>query len=199
MPQRPPHILLGCCTRLDAELAILVSSADGTLPARPTSGRGLDHDAAQLSADLLGRAPSWMTQVAAVDEGGDLVILFAAVVPAGAPAPQGYEWQPLGSRPGPWARRVLAALRDRLHAEPIAFHLLPERFTLSELQEMYSLLMERKLHKASFRRTLMAAHVVAPTDEWRSEGRGRPAQLFRYAPRGRRGNAHRAVRFEFRG
>ena len=34
-----------------------------------------------------------------------------------------------------------------------------------------------------------------PTEEWRSEGRGRPAQLFRYAPTRRR-NAPRGVRFE---
>jgi hypothetical protein len=39
---------------------------------------------------------------------------------------------------------------------------------------------------------------VEPTDEWRSEGRGRPAQLFRYAPRKRRGG-RRGVRFELLG
>ena len=33
------------------------------------------------------------------------------------------------------------------------------------------------------------------TDEWRSEGRGRPAQLFRYAPRKRR-SQRRGVRFD---
>jgi hypothetical protein len=33
-------------------------------------------------------------------------------------------------------------------------------------------------------------------DEWRSEGRGRPAQLFRYLPKKRR-RAHRGMRFDF--
>jgi hypothetical protein len=42
---------------------------------------------------------------------------------------------------------------------------------------------------------LQASYLVEPTDEWRSEGRGRPAQLFRYAPRKRRG-ARRGVRFD---
>lgn len=199
MAPRAPRLLLGCCTRVEAGLALLVRSVDGALPSRSTTGDGLDHDAALLATDTLGAAPAWITQVAAYDEGRELCILFAAVVPSGTAAPPGHEWQPLGARSGPWARRVIDALRERLDAEPVAFHLLPERFTLSELQEVYALLLERKLHKASFRRTLMAAHVVAPTDEWRSEGRGRPAQLFRYAPRGRRGNARRAVRFEFRG
>jgi hypothetical protein len=36
---------------------------------------------------------------------------------------------------------------------------------------------------------------VEATDEWRNEGRGRPAQFYRFAPRKRRG-ARRAVRFD---
>ena len=42
---------------------------------------------------------------------------------------------------------------------------------------------------------IQAAFLVEPTDEWRSEGRGRPAQLYRYAPRRRRGT-RRSVRFD---
>ena len=42
--------------------------------------------------------------------------------------------------------------------------------------------------------SVCAAWLVEPTDEWRSEGRGRPAQLFRYAPKKRRGG-RRGVRF----
>jgi hypothetical protein len=81
---------------------------------------------------------------------------------------------------------------------PVAFRLLPHAFTLSELQQAYELLLSRRLHKASFRRALQAAYLVEPTDEWRSEGRGRPAQLFKYAPRKRRGG-HRSVRFDLIG
>jgi 8-oxo-dGTP diphosphatase len=76
---------------------------------------------------------------------------------------------------------ALQALRERLERSHIAFRLLPPTFTLSQLQEVYELLLGRRLHKASFRRALHAAAVVEPTDEWRSEGRGRPAQLFRKA------------------
>jgi 8-oxo-dGTP diphosphatase len=87
-------------------------------------------------------------------------------------------------------------IQDRLDQAPIAFRLLPSTFTLSELQQMYELLLGKRLHKASFRRALQAASLVEPTDEWRSEGRGRPAQLFRYAPKKRR-RLHRGVRFDF--
>jgi hypothetical protein len=89
-------------------------------------------------------------------------------------------------------------VRDRLDYAPVAFRLLPVEFTLSELQQTYEMLLGRRLHKASFRRALQAAWLVEPTDEWRSEGRGRPAQLFRYAPRRRRGN-RRGVRFDLLG
>jgi hypothetical protein len=85
-----------------------------------------------------------------------------------------------------------------LNIAPIAFRMLPVEFTLSELQQVYELLLGRRLHKASFRRALQGAYLVEPTDSWRSEGRGRPAQLFRYAPRKRRG-VRRSVRFELLG
>jgi 8-oxo-dGTP diphosphatase len=87
-------------------------------------------------------------------------------------------------------------MQSRLDQAPIAFRLLPATFTLSELQQTYELLLGKRLHKASFRRALQGAWLVEPTDEWRSEGRGRPAQLFRYAPKKRR-RQHRGVRFDF--
>jgi 8-oxo-dGTP diphosphatase len=72
---------------------------------------------------------------------------------------------------------------------------LPQRFTLSDLQRVYEIMLGRRLHKASFRRALQAATLVEPTDEWRSEGRGRPAQLFRYAPKRKR-RVRRGLRFD---
>jgi len=87
-------------------------------------------------------------------------------------------------------------MQSRLDQAPIAFRLLPATFTLSELQQIYELLLGKRLHKASFRRALQAARLVEPTDEWRSEGRGRPAQLFRYLPKKRR-RVQRGVRFDF--
>ena len=86
-------------------------------------------------------------------------------------------------------------IRSQIDQSPVAFRLLPTTFTLSELQSIYERLLGRRLHKASFRRALQAAYLVEPTEEWRSEGRGRPAQLFRYAPKKRRAT-RRGVRFD---
>jgi 8-oxo-dGTP diphosphatase len=130
-----------------------------------------------------------------------LTVPFVGVVGPSAAARDGAVWHPLDALPvlAPRHRTIAESALDtlRLHMDlaPVAFRLLAPMFTLAELQQVYELLLGRRLHKASFRRALQSAYLVAPTDEWRSEGRGRPAQLFRYAPSKRRG-AHRSVRFD---
>jgi 8-oxo-dGTP diphosphatase len=150
-----------------------------------------------------------MEQVGAFGDGkkhpsdAEISIAFAALAPLGTPAPEAgnYAWfkldalPPLAERDAIMVASSVAAVRDRMDLSPVAFRLLPSSFTLSELQQMYELLLGKRLHKASFRRALQAAWLVEPTDEWRSEGRGRPAQLYRYAPKKRR-KARRGVRFD---
>jgi len=172
----------------------------------------LEDTAARLARATLGAGPALIGQIGAFGNrrrhpsGAAVSVAFLGLVPAGAPAPVGGDtaWFPADEPPGlaPRVRAMLdgalAAVRTRLDREPIAFRLLPATFTLSQLQEIYEILLGRRLHKASFRRALHAAWLVEPTDEWRSEGRGRPAQLFRYAPRKRRGG-RRGVRFDVLG
>ena len=174
----------------------------------PRGDETLEEAARRIAAGPLGAQPTLLEQVAAFADDrrhpgdADISIAYVGLIPAGDPARVGEDaWFPLGELPAlpPRHRTILdsafQAVQARLDQSPIAFGLLPATFTLSELQEIYELLLGRRLHKASFRRSLHAAWVVEPTDEWRSEGRGRPAQLFRYAPRKRRGS-RRGVRFE---
>jgi len=168
----------------------------------------IDSEAAKLSKKTLGTAPSLVEQTAAFGDGrrhpsgAELSVAFLALVDqdAGKDVAGDASWHavddlpPLPPRQRAMLEGVLTSLRTRLDQSPIAFHLLPSIFTLTQLQEIYELLLGRRLHKASFRRSLHAAWLVEPTDEWRSEGRGRPAQLFRYAPKKRRGS-RRGVRF----
>ena len=168
----------------------------------------IDDEAAGLSRNTLGTAPSLIEQAGAFGDGrrhpsgGALSVAFLALVDreTGEDVKGDAAWHPVDDLPPlpPRQRAMLesvrSSLRTRLDQSPIAFHLLPSIFTLTQLQEIYELLLGRRLHKASFRRSLHAAWLVEPTDEWRSEGRGRPAQLFRYAPKKRRGS-RRGVRF----
>ena len=176
---------------------------------RVGSGDVLDDAARRLVRQVARVEPAWMEQVGAFGDGkrgasdAELSICYVAVVAQGADSRTGDEctWLPAEDSPtlSPRQRvmldRSLGTLRARMDHAPIAFRLLPSVFTLSDLQQTYELLLGRRLHKASFRRALQAAFLVEPTDSWRSEGRGRPAQLFRYAPRRRR-SGRRGVRFD---
>lgn len=205
---------LVCCRADDRHLAVLVHALPKGAVTLPwtTLGEGVAFDAAaaRLARERLGCAPSWIAALGVAGEGqahpsgAPLSVTFVAVVPTDTAAPDGMQWVPVSDLPvlPPRQRAMVpaavAALRDRMDLVPIAFRMLPSAFTLTELQRTYELLLGRRLHKASFRRALQAAYLVEPTDAWRSEGRGRPAQLFRYSPRKRR-LSRRPVRFELLG
>ena len=77
---------------------------------------------------------------------------------------------------------ALVRLRAKLGYTNIAFHLLPERFTFSELQETYETILARRLDKRNFRRRVIASGILLETDEKRREGSHRPATLYRFRP-----------------
>lgn len=76
---------------------------------------------------------------------------------------------------------ALRRLRYKLEYSAVGFELLPESFTLSELQYTYEIILGEKLDKRNFRRRVLEAGVIEPTPSMRS-GEGRPARLFRYKP-----------------
>ena len=202
-------------TAMRNELAVLLTRSASererwSLPWRLSqSGESLDVAAAKSGEEALGEQPSWIEQIGAFGDGRrhpsdtEVSVAFVALAPHETASPRsGYTWFPMSDLPplSPRQRAMVEAatrvMQSRLDQAPIAFRLLPATFTLSELQQMYELLLGKRLHKASFRRALQAAWLVEPTDEWRSEGRGRPAQLFRYSPKKKR-RLHRGVRFDF--
>jgi hypothetical protein len=78
------------------------------------------------------------------------------------------------------AATALSRLRGKLGYRPLVFELLPDRFTLTELQETVEALSGGLLHKQNFRRMVETAGLVEMTGESRSEGRGRPARLYQF-------------------
>ena len=77
---------------------------------------------------------------------------------------------------------ALVRLRAKLGYTNIAFYLLPERFTLSELQETYETILAGRLDKRNFRRRVIASGILLQTEEKRREGSHRPATLYRFKP-----------------
>ena len=174
----------------------------------PLAGEAFEDAASRITEATLGTTPALLEQVGAFADArrhpgdADVSIGVVALTPPTELSPlASAEWfslaalPPLSPRHRAIVDRATTVVRQRVDQSPLAFRLLPPTFTLSDLQGIYELLLGRRLHKASFRRALQASYLVEPTDEWRSEGRGRPAQLFRYAPRKRRG-ARRGVRFD---
>lgn len=81
-------------------------------------------------------------------------------------------------------RRILATalgrIRGKLAYRPVVFELLPEAFTLLQVQSVVEALAGMRLHKQNFRRTLMTGELVEPTGQTQVGGRGRPAELYRF-------------------
>ena len=193
-------------TAVGGQLAVLLArSPEGRekwmLPwDAPRPGEAMEASALRIARSTAIGEPAWLEQVGAYGDAkrhpsdADISVGYAGLIPMGTPPPVGgvYAWFPLADVPplAPRQRLILdgaiTTVRGRMDQSPVAFRLLPQMFTLTELQQMYELLLGKRLHKASFRRALQAAWLVEPSDEWRSEGRGRPAQLYRYGPRKRR-------------
>ncbi len=73
----------------------------------------------------------------------------------------------------------VARLRAKASYAPIALQLLPETFTLGELQSVYEAVLGHDLDTRNFRRDVLAAGIVAAVGKARSQGPGRPAGLYR--------------------
>jgi len=71
-------------------------------------------------------------------------------------------------------------LRNKLEYTDIAFRLMPERFTLTQLQQVYETILDTELLKANFRRKI--ADMVTETNEFTKDAGHRPSKLYKYNP-----------------
>lgn len=74
-------------------------------------------------------------------------------------------------------------LRNKLEYSPIAFDVLPERFTLNELYQFYGIVLgEQFADYSNFRARLLKLGFLCDTGIKTSRGAGRPASLYRFDP-----------------
>ena len=81
-------------------------------------------------------------------------------------------------------RRILATgmarLRAKIKYRPVMFELMPDQFTLLQLQQTVEAIAGRVLHKQNFRRLVEQQNLVEETGALTTGAAGRPAKLFRF-------------------
>ncbi len=73
----------------------------------------------------------------------------------------------------------IAYLRDKLDPQLVA-NLLPSKFTLSQLQKLYEILLDQKLDKRNFRKNILKIDVIKKTEEKQKGVSHKPAHLYTY-------------------
>lgn len=76
--------------------------------------------------------------------------------------------------------KAIDRLRAKITYEPIGFELLNEKFSFSELENLYSTLLGRPIDRRNFRKKVLSFGLLEQLGEQRKDGPGRPATLFRF-------------------
>jgi 8-oxo-dGTP diphosphatase len=79
--------------------------------------------------------------------------------------------------------QAVERVRAKLDYTNIAYGLLPEAFTLRELQATYEAILGGALDRRNFRKRMLVTGLIVPTGEQRREGPHRPALLYAFARR----------------
>ena len=77
-------------------------------------------------------------------------------------------------------RTAEQALRQQIHFEPVGFELLPEKFTLRELQNLYEAILGVRFDKRNFSNKINRLGLLEPLDEKVNPSRKKEATLFRF-------------------
>jgi len=125
---------------------------------------------ALLPAQRFAAAPDLALARITVPDGG----AAEARIGGGAPVPLAFDH-------GAMLDLAMRRLRGKLDWSPVAFALLPERFTLRALQDVHEAILGTPLNKSAFRRRTIDSGRVAPTGERETGASFRPAELYRYA------------------
>ncbi|MDQ4075904.1 MAG: NUDIX hydrolase [Chloroflexota bacterium] len=91
-----------------------------------------------------------------------------------------YDPPPLGFDHQQIVRYAIQRLRYKLEYSAVAFQLLPDTFTLTDLQNAYEHILREKLDKRNFRRKVLSTGILEETGDLRI-GDHRPAKLYRFS------------------
>lgn len=76
--------------------------------------------------------------------------------------------------------KALSILKKDLHKIPAGFELMPEKFTLSQLQRLYEIILNTELDKRNFRRKIIKSGIIKPLKEKQEGVNHKPARFFKF-------------------
>src|SRR5438552_7384824 len=91
---------------------------------------------------------------------------------------------------------AFARLKGKVRYQPIGFELLPPKFTLSQLQHLYEVVLERPLDKRNFRKKVLSFELLEELDEVEQNVAHRAARLYRFDERRYKKLAKQGFTFE---
>jgi 8-oxo-dGTP diphosphatase len=75
---------------------------------------------------------------------------------------------------------AIARLKGKVRYEPIGFELLPQKFTLSQLQKLYEIILGESLDKRNFRKKFLKTDLLIELDETQMGVAHRAARLYQF-------------------
>lgn len=89
------------------------------------------------------------------------------------------------------------ALRTRVKVRPVGFELLPPKFTLTQLQQLYEAILEDELDKRNFRKKILSMDFIVDLNESQEGVAHRPARLYEFNKEKYRQFVERGFIFDF--
>ena len=76
--------------------------------------------------------------------------------------------------------KAIEMLKEKMRFHPIGFELLPKKFTLTQLQKLYEVIIGKNLDKRNFRRRVLNYGFLVPQDEKQTNVSHKPAMLYKF-------------------
>lgn len=77
-------------------------------------------------------------------------------------------------------KEALQKLRQEVMYHPVGFHLLPDKFTLTEIQLLYEVILNKKMDPRNFRKKLAKMKLLVDLEEKQQKVAHRAAKLYRF-------------------
>lgn len=94
-------------------------------------------------------------------------------------------------------RDALTRLRERIHFQPVGYELLPEKFTLRQLQSLYEAILGIRFDRRNFAKKMLHLDLLTPLEETVWPTPKRAAKLYRFNPEKYTELKQRGFRLEF--